>query len=308
MHGVLLVDKPEGITSSDVVRLVKRCVKPAKVGHSGTLDPAACGLLVILIGAGTRLLDYLDENRKGYRLTIRFGEETDTGDREGITIRTADPSHITTERIEEAAQQYRGVIDQVPPHFSAIKKGGVPLYKLARKGVFPELPPRKVEIHSLVLLKWEPPFADMDLLCSRGTYARALARDIGRDLEVGARLERLRRIKSGSFSVENAITVEEIRSRGAEAVSENLIPMDQALIHIPELQVTAQEARRLMMGAQIPVSRARLPAAGPSGDQPCRVLKVSSGDGGLLILVRPEPKGTELVIRPLKVFKTWGDE
>jgi len=170
------------------------------------------------------------------------------------------------------------------------------------------LPPRKVEIHSLVLLKWEPPFADMDLLCSRGTYARALARDIGRDLEVGARLERLRRIKSGSFSVENAITVEEIRSRGAEAVSENLIPMDQALIHIPELQVTAQEARRLMMGAQIPVSRARLPAAGSSGDQPCRVFKVSSGDGGLLILVRPEPKGTELVIRPLKVFKTWGDE
>jgi tRNA pseudouridine55 synthase len=308
MHGVLLVDKPEGITSNDVVRLVKRCVRPAKVGHSGTLDPAAGGLLVILIGAGTRLLDYLNETRKRYRLTMRLGEETDTGDREGAIIRTADPSHITIERIEELVQRYRGVMDQVPPHYSAIKKGGVPLYKLARKGVFPELPPRKVEILSLVLLKWEPPFAELDLLCSRGTYARALARDMGRDLEVGARLEELRRTESGSFSVENAITVEEIRSRGSEAVAEHLIPMDRALTHIPDLRFTAQEVRRLMMGAQIELSRARLPVSGPSHDQPGRLFKVSSGNGGLLILVRAEAKGTEILIRPVKVFKTWGEE
>jgi tRNA pseudouridine55 synthase len=308
MHGVLLVDKPEGITSNDVVRLIKWCVRPSKVGHSGTLDPAASGLLVILIGAGTRLLDYLDESRKRYRLTIRLGEETDTGDREGTVTRTADPSGITAERIEEVALQYHGVIDQVPPHFSAIKRGGVPLYKLARKGVFPDLPPRKVEIHSLALLKWEPPFADLDLVCSRGTYARSLARDMGRDLDVGARLEALRRTESGAFSVADAIRVEEIEARGAAAVSEHLIPMERALSHIPDLQVTVQEARKLMMGTGIAVSRARLPLSGPYQNQPGRVFKVTSGNSGLLILVRPEPKGTEVLIRPLKVFKTWSDD
>jgi tRNA pseudouridine55 synthase len=306
MHGILLLDKPEGITSHDVVRLVKKCVRPAKVGHTGTLDPAATGLLVILLGAGTRLLDYLDERRKRYLLTIRLGEETDTGDREGTVIGTADPSFITAGKIEEVAQRYRGVIDQVPPHFSAIKKGGVPLYKLARKGVYPELPPRKIEIHALVMIKWEPPFVDLDLVCSRGTYARSLARDIGRDLEVGGRLENLRRTESGAFRVADAITVDEITCGGIDAVSEHLIPMSKALTHIPDLQVTAQEVRKLMMGAYIAISRSRLPVTNHS--QPSRVFKVSSGNGGLLILVRPEPRGTEVLINPVKVFKTWSEE
>ena len=146
----------------------------------------------------------------------------------------------------------------------------------------------------------------MDLVCSRGTYARSLARDIGRDLEVGARLEKLRRTESGAFSVADAITVDEINLGGIDAVSERLIPMSRALTHIPDLQVTAQEVRKLMMGAHIAVSRSRLPSSDHS--QPGRMYKVSSGNGGLLILVRPEPKGTEVLILPVKVFKTWSEE
>ena len=200
MHGILLVDKPEGITSNGLVQLVKRLVRPSKVGHSGTLDSAASGLMVLLLGAGTRALEYLDESRKTYLMQVLLGEETDTGDREGNVIRTGDSSSITRENIEQALLSQRGVIDQVPPHFSALKKQGVRLYKLARKGVFPELAPRKVEIFSLELLKWDPPFLDLEMVCSKGTYARALARDLGQELDVGARLEKLRRNHQRPFS------------------------------------------------------------------------------------------------------------
>ena len=155
---------------------------------------------MLLLGAGTRAVEYLDEGRKTYLMQVLMGEETDTGDREGNVIRTGDPSGITEEQIQQALHIRRGVIDQVPPHFSALKQEGVRLYKLARKGVFPELAARKVEIFSLELLKWNPPFLDLEMVCSKGTYARALARDLGQDLDVGARLENLRRNNQRSFS------------------------------------------------------------------------------------------------------------
>lgn len=305
MHGILLVDKPEGVTSNDVVRAVKHRVRPAKVGHSGTLDPAASGLVVILIGAGTRTLDYLDEHRKRYSLVVRLGEETDTCDREGTVIRTADPSEITAEQIEEKLRDLRGVIDQVPPHYSAIKKEGVPLYKLARKGVFPEIGTRKVEIFSLTAGTWKPPFLPLDLVCSKGTYARALARDLGQALGVGGRLETLRRTAGGSFSVEDAITLNDITTGGRAVIEEHLIGLSQALSHIPDLTITPAEVKRLMRGTAITVSRPRLGLTNSGADSCPRLLKISSGNGGLLILVRPEPQGSELAIQPVKVFNTW---
>jgi tRNA pseudouridine55 synthase len=304
MHGLLLVDKPAGITSSEVVRIVKRKVRPAKVGHTGTLDPAATGLVVILIGACTRALDFLDESRKEYRLTVRLGEETDTDDREGKIISTADPSGITRERIEEVLESYRGVIDQTPPAYSAIKKNGVPLYKLARQGIFPEIPPRKVEIFSLGAIEWESPLLRLDMVCSKGTYARALARDVGRDLGVGGRLEDLRRTASGAFRVEDAIIPEEIELRGRDAVTENLIDLSSALSHIPELRGLPNEIKRLVRGNAVNLSKARLSTLETSADQQQpRLFKVLAPDGGLMILARPRPRGSDIALQPVRIFK-----
>jgi len=305
MHGILLIDKPEGITSNDVLRVIKKLLKPAKVGHSGTLDPAASGLMVVLIGAGTRALEYLDENRKTYELVVRLGEETDTGDRDGTVVRTGDASQLDLPRIQEVLDAYKGVLDQVPPHFSAIKKNGVPLYKLARKGVFPDLAPRKIEVFSLLVRNWEPPLLALELICSKGTYARSLARDMGRDLDVGGRLESLRRSGSGPFRVEDALRLDAIADGGREVIAQRLISLPRALSHIPDLQVTIAEVRRLMRGTEVIVPRARLQVADdPLAPQP-RLYKIVSGNDGLVILVRPEPRGTEISLRPAKVFNTW---
>lgn len=306
MDGILLVDKPEGLTSNEVVQLVKRNVKPAKVGHTGTLDPAASGLIVVLVGACTRALDYLDEFRKRYRLTVLLGEETDTDDREGQVISQADPSGILTEHIEATLENYRGVFDQVPPRFSAVKKNGVPVYKLARKGVEVDLPPRKVEVFSLELLKWDCPLIELEIVCSKGTYARALARDIGRDLNVGGRLAGLRRSASGSFKVEDAVTVDEVVSGGKDLIAERLIDLATALGHVPDIQMVPQEIRRLIKGSPVTISRTRLPAeAHDANNHQARLYKVVSGDGSLLILVRPRPRGSQIEISPSKVFRSW---
>jgi tRNA pseudouridine55 synthase len=305
MHGILLADKPEGITSNGLVQLVKRLVRPTKVGHSGTLDSAASGLMVLLLGAGTRAVEYLDEGRKTYLMQVLMGEETDTGDREGNVVRTGDPSGITEEQIQHALDMHRGVIDQVPPHFSALKQKGVRLYKLARKGVFPELAARKVEIFSLELLKWNPPFLDLEMVCSKGTYARSLARDLGQNLDVGARLENLRRTTSGPFRVGDALTVEQMLSGGTKKISQHLITISAALRHIPDVQLQPAEIRKLTCGTGIALPRGRLPSAGVSENHISRLFKTVSGNEELLILLRPEPKGPDIFLRPVKVFRTW---
>lgn len=310
MHGILLVDKPEGPTSNDVVRTVKRLVRPSKVGHSGTLDPAASGLMIILIGSATRSLDFLNEGRKGYTLSIRLGEETDTGDREGVLLSSQDPTGITSEEIAEALRRSLGVVEQVPPHHSAIKKQGVPLYKLARKGIFPELQPRRVEIFRLALLKWEPPFLDVEMVCSRGTYARAFARDIGRDLGVGGRLQSLRRTFSGSFSVSDAVGMEEVQAGGREAIQANLIPISSALSHIPDVEVSSSNAAKLACGNSIYFQRATPPRlSGPAGAVQ-DIFKVHVNAGEKLVLVKLEPKGREIVVKPVRVldFRNDGSE
>lgn len=296
------MDKPEGITSNDLVRIVKRQVRPAKVGHSGTLDAAATGLMVVLIGAATRSLDYLDEGRKIYEMTVVMGEETDSGDKEGVLIRSADISHLSEESIREALEKYHGVMDQLPPHYSAIKKDGVPLYRLARKGIFPEVSPRKIEIFSLTLKSWAPPLLELDLECSRGTYARAVARDLGNDLGVGGRLEKLRRTASGSFRLEDAISVEAVQEGGITAIEERLISLPAALAHIPDLKLLPGETRRLMRGTQVELSRNRIPAAGAAETAPARMFKIVPGGGSIVILVKIAAGARDVTVRPMRVF------
>ncbi len=307
MHGVLLVDKPEGATSNEVVQTVKRYVRPAKVGHTGTLDPAASGLVVILIGTATRALDYLDESRKEYRLTVLLGEETDTDDREGTVIRTADPSAVTAERIAEVLNRYRGVFDQVPPRFSAVKREGVPLYKLARRGIVTDAPARKVEIFVLNVTSWDPPFLGLEMICSKGTYARALARDVGRELAVGGRLHTLRRIASGTFRVEDALGLDEVDKGGAAIIEARLISLSRALSHIADLTLFPTEVRKLIRGTPVSVPRTRPGVAQEPGEPQNRMFKIVSGDGNLIILVRPEPRGVDVALRPVRAFKAWED-
>jgi len=191
-------------------------------------------------------------------------------------------------------------MDQVPPHFSALKQNGIPMYKLARKGIFPELAPRKIEIFSLVSKKWGPPVLELELVCSKGTYARALARDVGRDLGVGGRLENLRRKFSGPFKVEDAVALSEIIEGKSDFIRKRLIGIPAALAHIPELHVLPTELRRLMQGTSVTFPKSRLPL---EPDAP-RLLKIVSGNGGLLILVRPEAKGADVDVQPVKVFNT----
>jgi tRNA pseudouridine55 synthase len=307
MHGLLLVDKPTGMTSHDVVRIVRRMVKPAKVGHTGTLDPAASGLVVIMVGAATRALDYLGETRKEYRLSVRLGEETDTDDVEGEVIKVSDISHLDLREIEEALESFRGVIDQTPPRYSAVKKNGVPMYKLARKGVFPEIQSRKVEIFLLNVIAWAPPLLSLDLVCSRGTYARSLARDLGQVLGVGGRLESLVRTSGGSFRLEDATGVQELMAGGNELIRERLIPLAQAFEHIPDILVQPNDLRKLIRGASARVSTAAIKAVRPGDSSTPRLMKIVSKDGSLVILVRPEASGAEAALLPIRVFKAWDD-
>ena len=202
MDGVLIVDKPAGITSAEVVRQIKARVRPARVGHLGTLDPFATGLLPILIGEATKLAPFLQDGEKEYEGVIRLGVETDTLDRTGAEIQTAEVPPLTSGMLAEAAARFTGRIVQQPPIFSAIKRDGVPLYRLARRGVEVEPPPpREVEISRLRLDAMDATSIHFVAACSTGTYMRSLARDIGVALGTVAHLAELRRLRNGSFAL-----------------------------------------------------------------------------------------------------------
>lgn len=208
----LNVDKPQGMTSHDVVARVRRILRQAmgkkKVGHAGTLDPMATGVLVLCLGHATRLSEYAMNSTKQYRATVHLGIETDTYDTEGQIIAQNDASHITREQVENAFQPYIGDIQQVPPIYSAIKKDGKKLYELARKGEKVELESRSVSIPNITLEEWNPPHFVLEVTCGAGTYIRSLAHDIGENLEVGAHLSGLIRSRSGGFKLEDAVALD----------------------------------------------------------------------------------------------------
>lgn len=204
VDGFLVVDKLQDWTSHDVVGLLRSRYKLAKVGHGGTLDPMATGVLVILLGKGTKWSQRVMDGTKVYEGTVTLGVRTNTLDADGQVTDTQDPSGITREMVENAIEGFIGDIEQIPPMVSAIKKDGVPLYKLARKGEEIAREPRKVTIFSFDLLDWRPPEFDFRVKCTKGTYIRTLADDIGTDLGCGGHLSRLRRTKSGDFSIEGA--------------------------------------------------------------------------------------------------------
>jgi tRNA pseudouridine55 synthase len=251
MNAIILVDKPAGITSAEAVRRIKRRLKPARVGHLGTLDPFATGLLPIMVGEATKLAPFLEGGEKEYEGTIRLGAETDTLDREGEVARTAEVPALDTGQLRQVAARFTGRITQTPPIFSAIKRGGVPLYRLARRGETVEPPPaREVEIFSLTLEPAGDGAIHFSARCSTGTYARSLARDIGAALGSAAHLEDLRRTRSGKFSIDKAAPLDEVlRALDAgDLVSLPRVVMRAALGDMPEVRVDAAVEARLRNG------------------------------------------------------------
>ena len=210
--GILLVDKPADWTSFDVVNFVRARFNIPKVGHCGTLDPAATGLLVLVLGKFTRISGALSGVDKVYEATLKLGIETDTQDMEGKIIRESDYSHVTSEALQAAVQSFQGKSMQIPPMVSALKKDGKKLYELARSGVEVEREPRPIEIYDIKTSRIELPECDFTVHCSKGTYVRTLASDIGQKLNCGAVLSALRRTHAGKFTIEDAVTVDTLKT------------------------------------------------------------------------------------------------
>jgi tRNA pseudouridine55 synthase len=250
--GFINLNKPAGLTSHDCVAKIRRLLKIAKVGHGGTLDPAATGVLPIAVGKATRLLPFLPEN-KAYRARIRLGVRTNTDDLEGEVIATQPASQITLEQIQPLLPQFIGKIEQIPPAFSAIQRDGKRLYELARKGEQVEVPVRTVEVYRIEILGWYPgkfPELEVDIACGTGTYIRAIARDLGIALNVGGTLAGLTRTESCGMKLAESLTLEQLETQLREGTFSPISPAI-ALQHLPEISLSTIEAERWCRGQKI---------------------------------------------------------
>jgi tRNA pseudouridine55 synthase len=267
VDGVLLLDKPSGVSSNAALQRARRALNAEKAGHTGTLDPLASGLLPLCFGEATKFARFLLDADKRYTATVRFGVATTTLDAEGEITSTA-PVHADRAAIETALPAFRGAILQVPPAYSALKHQGRSHYEYARAGIDVPRAPREVRIVSLTLTRWESPDATLDVVCSKGTYVRTLAADLGAALGCGAHLAALRREATGGFSIAGAIPLDALEALSPEARMGVLLPVDALLGELPRLAVGAADARALRDGRAIgPVQGApsRYRAYAPDG-------------------------------------------
>ncbi|HLF72086.1 MAG TPA: tRNA pseudouridine(55) synthase TruB [Dehalococcoidia bacterium] len=269
--GLLIVNKPAGWTSSDVVGFVRGRSRVKRVGHAGTLDPAATGVLPLLLGHATRLAEYLVDATKTYAATIELGVETDTYDADGEVLARNDASGVSRDAIEAALQAFRGEFDQLPPAYSAIKREGVPLYKRIRRGEDVALEPRRVRVDELHITAYEPPFVSLEIDCAKGFYVRSLAHDLGAVLGVGGSLSKLVRTRVGAFSLASAVDIETLRAEfEAGTWQERLFAPDevllgwQAAILGAENETNLRHGRSAVFASTTDTQRCR--AYGPDGD------------------------------------------
>ena len=286
---MIIVDKPVGPTSHKVVSIVRRGTGVRKVGHAGTLDPRASGVLVLCLGPATRLSEYLSNSTKTYEAKIRFGESTETYDAEGKT--TSSTGEVPTEQqLESTLERFRGEIQQVPPPYSAIKLKGRKAYELAREGKPVELDARKVTVHELTKLEYKPPELNIRVECSAGTYIRSLAHDLGETLSTGAHLSALRRLKAGPFGLEHAVSLAALEQaiRGGEW--DTLVrPASDALPDLPIVTVEEPELKLIRNGLRIPAK-----------DGVTGMAKALAPDGELVAILVSAESGSEW--HPRKVF------
>jgi tRNA pseudouridine55 synthase len=250
--GFLIVDKPVSVTSFSMVSLVRRLTGVRRVGHAGTLDPLASGVLPVAVGQATRLIEYLDDASKAYEAHIRFGVTTDTYDAEGAVTSERETSHLTAERVEAALREFVGEIEQQPPAYSAIKLAGKPLYRYAREGAAVEAAPRVVRIEGIALRSFADAEAAITVRCGKGTYIRSLAHDLGERLGCGAHLAALRRTSSGGFDVDDAHTPDELVAVAAEySLDGVLLAPDRALEGHPAAIIGPDRVRELRLGRDL---------------------------------------------------------
>jgi len=253
VSGVLVVDKPIGMTSHDVVQIIRRGTGIRRAGHTGTLDPRASGVLVVLIGPAVRLSEYVSASDKRYQATIRLGSSTDTYDAEGVVTSSGSVEDITEEQFVDKLQNFVGEIEQVPPPYSAVKVQGRKAYEMAREGEEVELEPRKIQVYSLDLLEWDSPEAVVDVFCSSGTYVRSLANDLGTALGCGAHLVGLRRTKSGRFTLRDAVPLRRLQeSFTAGNWYKYLIPAAEALGDWQSVELDADQVELIRHGHRVP--------------------------------------------------------
>jgi tRNA pseudouridine55 synthase len=249
ISGILNINKPAGITSHDVVDQVRKLVGVKKVGHTGTLDPIATGVLLICLGQATRLIEYLMPAEKQYQATILLGQTTNTYDAEGEVVVTHDPSGVTEKAFRQKLVEFVGTIHQIPPPFSAIKKNGVPLYKLARKGKPVTPAPRRVHIAAIDLISFNLPEVVIYVTCSSGTYIRSIAHDLGQVLGVGAHLTKLTRVANGNWHIKDSISLPILEQAVAASTLDKVLhPKEKAVAHLPSLILSPDEEKRVEQG------------------------------------------------------------
>jgi tRNA pseudouridine55 synthase len=285
VHGVLLLDKPVGLSSNDALQKAKRLFRAEKAGHTGTLDPLASGLLPLCFGAATKFSQVSLDADKAYRATLQLGVTTTTGDAEGEVLQRR-PVSSDRIAIEAACARSTGEIEQVPPMHSALKKDGKALYEYARAGIEVEREARRVTIHRIDIVDWHDDVLVLDVRCSKGTYVRTLAEDIGEALGCGAHLSALRRTASGPMSLESAVTLEQLAELDERQRDALLLPADALLAEWPQVQLGDDDAARFLSGLRRRVALADQPAVRVYGPQPRAFLGSAHVKAGELIADR----------------------
>ena len=254
--GILLLDKPQGLSSNAALGRAKRVLGIRKAGHTGTLDPMASGLLVLCFGEATKVAGFLLDGDKTYLAEVCLGANTETDDAEGEVVERREVPSLDRDAVNLVLERFRGTIEQVPPMYSALKQQGERLYALARRGECVDRPPRKITIHELSLLHLQHDRLTLQIRCSKGTYIRSLARDLGEMLDCGGYLSALRRTQSDPFSLTDAVGLADLEAMSSDEAQACLKPADAALTHFPAVHLDADDSRRVRLGQRLPPDRA----------------------------------------------------
>jgi tRNA pseudouridine55 synthase len=306
ISGLLNINKPKGITSHDVVDRVRKLSKQRKVGHTGTLDPMATGVLLVCLGQATRLIEYLMLTRKRYRAVIRFGAVTDTLDAEGKIVAQNDTSILTAAHVQDILPMFLGEIKQTPPIFSALKKKGQPLYKRARAGEAIQPDPRLVTVYNLTVLAWQPPDLTLEVICSPGTYIRSLAHDIGQAAGPGAYLAGLIRTANGQWTLDQAVSLNmlERETQAEKSGWQNFLqPLDQAVTHLPKVILDEVAVGHVKHGRQIQLPGVKFNLSARYDKIDVDLVRAYTPSGDFLAILKLA-KTSENIWQPKKVFQT----